>query len=82
MEICTYFTDHFVNQTVTQFFAKSLKTQLLHINKFKKSEKTFCSYGILRGAAEAIKLSKNFIYLDHGFFDSSSRSFRKIKTLY
>ena len=79
MEICTYFTDHFANQTVTQFFAKSLKTQLLHINKFKKSEKTFCSYGILRGTAEAIKSSKNFIYLDHGFFESSSRSFTENK---
>ena len=79
MEICSYFTDHFVNQTVTQFFAKSLETQLLHINNFKKSEKTFCSYGILRGTAEAIKLSKNFIYLDHGFFESSSRSFTENK---
>ena len=57
MEICSYFTDHFANQTVTQFFAKSIKTQLLHINNFKKSKKTFCSYGILRGTAEAIKLS-------------------------
>jgi len=79
MEICSYFTDHFVNQTVTQFFAKSLNTQLLHINDFKKSEKTFCSYGILRGTGEAIQLSKNFIYLDHGYFDSSSRSFTQNK---
>lgn len=79
MEICSYFTDHFVNQTVTQFFAKSLNTQLLHINNFKKSEKTFCSYGILRGTGEAIQLSKSFIYLDHGYFDSSSRSFTQNK---
>jgi len=79
MEFKAYFTDHFVNKTVMQFFAKSLHTQLLHINNFEKSEKTFCSYGILRGTGEAIQLSKNFIYLDHGYFESSSRSFTENK---
>jgi len=70
-----YYTDHFVNQTVMQFFSKSLGIELLPISKFNYEDKILCTYGILRGTAEAIKSSKEYIYIDHGFFNSSLRSF-------
>lgn len=79
MEFKAYFTDHFVNKTVMQFFAKSLNIKLLSIDQYQQDKEIFCSYGILRGTAEPIKISKNFIYLDHGFFGSSSRSFTESK---
>ena len=67
MELKVYCTGHFVNKTVMQFFAKSLNIELISIDQYQQNGQTFCSYGILRGTAEPIKVSKNFIYLDHGF---------------
>lgn len=76
----TFYTDHFVNQTVTQFFSKSLGLPLLNINEYKDNEEIFITYGILRGTGEIIKKkNKNFIYIDHGFYNSSSRKFTKEK---
>jgi len=76
-----YFTDHFVNQTVTQFFAKSNNKPLSAIHTYNKSDDLFVSYGILRGTGEIIKeRKKNFIYLDHGYFQASSRKFTKEKS--
>jgi hypothetical protein len=75
-----FYTDHFVNQTVTQFFSKSLRLPLLNINEYKDNEEIFITYGILRGTGEIIKKkNKNFIYIDHGFYKSSSRKFTKEK---
>lgn len=75
-----FYTDHFVNQTVTQFFSKSLGLPLLNINEYKDNEEIFITYGILRGTGEIIKKKKkNFIYIDHGFYKSSSRKFTKEK---
>jgi hypothetical protein len=75
-----FYTDHFVNQTVTQFFSKSLGLPLLNINEYKDNEEIFITYGILRGTGEIIKKKKkNFIYIDHGFYKSSSRKFTKKK---
>ena len=75
-----YYTDHFVNQTVLQFFSKNLKAPLTDIKKYKDEDKIFVSYGILRGTGEIIKQKKkNFIYIDHGYFSSSSRRFTKEK---
>ena len=79
MKFKAYFTDHFVNKTVMQFFAKSLDIELISIDQYQQGDEIFCSYGILRGTAEPIKATKNFIYLDHGFFGSSSRSFTESK---
>ena len=62
-----------------QFFAKSLNIDLISIDQYQQDDEIFCSYGILRGTAEPIKVSKNFIYLDHGFFGSSTRSFTESK---
>lgn len=77
--LCAYHTSHIINQTVTQFFAKSLEIPFDDIVNFKvELNKTFCSYGILRGNEEAIKKSENFIYIDHGFLSSSSRNFENI----
>ena len=61
MKFKAYFTDHFVNKTVMQFFAKSLNIKLLSIDQYQQDEEIFCSYGILRGTAEPIKISKNFL---------------------
>lgn len=75
-----YFTDHFINQTVTQFFSNSLEIPLKNIKDFIDNEDLFVSYGILRGTGEIIKnRKKNFIYLDHGYFQASSRKFTKDK---
>lgn len=75
-----YYTDHFVNQTVTQFFAKSINATLLPIHNYDKSNNLFVTYGILRGTGEIIsERKKNFIYLDHGYFQASSRKFTKEK---
>ena len=75
-----FYTDHFVNQTITQFFSKSIGLPLLNINEYKDNDEIFVSYGILRGAGDIIKKkNKNFIYIDHGFYKSSPRKFTKEK---
>jgi len=81
MQSVVYYTDHYVNQLVTQIFSKSLNFEFQRISNFNKNNNiNFCSYGILRGTGEAIKSSKNFIYIDHGFFKSSNRTFNKDKS--
>ncbi len=73
-----YFTNHFVNQTVIQFFSKGLGVPLYELNNYEESNKLFASYGILRGTGDIIKeRKKNFIYIDHGYINLSSRKFTK-----
>lgn len=75
-----YYTNHFINQTVVQFFSKSLGFPLLNISEYKNNENVFVSYGILRGAGNIIKKRReNFIYIDHGYFNASARRFTKEK---
>lgn len=75
-----YYTEHFINQTVVQFFSKGLGLPLFEIEKYIETDKFFASYGILRGTGEIIKQrKKKFIYIDHGYFNSSSRKFTKEK---
>lgn len=74
-KIIVYYTDHFINRTITQFLAKSNNLDLVNCNYYKKSDDTFVSYGILRGNEEKFKNSKKFIYIDHGFMASSNRRF-------
>ena len=81
MQTIAYYTDHYVNQLVTQFFSKSQNCDYHKISSFKKDDDiNFCSYGILRGTGDAIKLSSEYIYIDHGFFKSSKREFNKNKS--
>lgn len=80
MKMHSYFTNHFINQTVIQFFSKSLGHPLNSITEYSSNnDKVFCSYGILRGTGEIFKNSSNFIYIDHGYFSSSSRKFNSNK---
>lgn len=58
-----FYTDHFVNQTVTQFFSKSLGLPLLNINEYKDNEEIFITYGILRGTGEIIKKKKKILFI-------------------
>ena len=75
-EIKVYFTEHFANYTVTQIFAKSNDLIFEPLTNYTDSENfIFCSYGIKRGVDQIIKNSKDFIYIDHGYFGGSNRVF-------
>tara|TARA_B100001093_G_C26782703_1_gene995342 strand:+ start:809 stop:1570 length:762 start_codon:yes stop_codon:yes gene_type:complete len=79
--INVFYTDHKVNQTVTQFLSKSQKYPLDHISKYNFSKKSlFASYGILRGVDEIIKKQNNYIYMDHGYLNASTRKFNADKS--
>lgn len=81
MNINVYYTSHVVNQTITQYLAKSQKYELKNINDYDLSNNSiFASYGILRGVGEIIKQNKNFIYMDHGFLKGSKRTFNVDKS--
>lgn len=80
-QIECFYTSHFINRTVIQFFSKGLGLPLSSVDKYIESENIFASYGILRGTGEIIKKKKSkFIYIDHGYFNASSRKFTKEKT--
>jgi hypothetical protein len=77
---CVYYTNHYVNQVVTQFLAKSQKLSYNRIENYIIEDNTyFISYGILRGTGEIFNNSLNYIYIDHGYFNASSRKFTKEK---
>ena len=80
MGVSVYHTEHYVNQIVTQFLSKSQNYEYKNLNEYilNKNE-TFCSYGILRGTGEIFLNSKKYIYMDHGYFNSSLRKFTKDK---
>ena len=79
-QIECFYTSHFVNRTVIQFFSKGLGLPLSSVDKYTESENIFASYGILRGTGEIIKKKNSkFIYLDHGYFNASSRKFTNEK---
>ena len=68
-------TDHFVNQGVITSFAKGFQGIVEDVNNFSDYSQPIATYGILRGTGEILKKSNNFFYLDHGYFDSSTREF-------
>ena len=70
------FTDHSINQYISKCFAYGAKTNLVHVNDFSDFNHSIAVYGYLRGTGEAIKKSKDFWYIDHGYFKQSSRSFK------
>ena len=74
------YTDHYINRKLCYSFATGSKSLMCHVNNFNDYTKTIATYGFLRGTGEAIKKSKNFFYIDHGYFKQSSRKFKKVKT--
>lgn len=78
---CTvYYTNHYVNKTVTQYIAKANEFKLENINNYlNNSDHIFISYGILRGTGEIFLKSTNYIYIDHGYMNSSDRIFTNDK---
>jgi len=74
-------TDHFMCQQIVESFARGLDTTSINISEFKDSSKTFATYGILRGTGDLLKKSKNFFYIDHGYFNASQRSFGSGRTI-
>lgn len=71
-----YYTNHWINNTITQFFAKSNNLKLKNIKNYQSNDdQTFITYGILRGTGEILSKSNNFIYIDHGYMNASERSF-------
>ena len=75
------YTDHLINKTLCYHFAKGSNSLMCHVEKFNDYDKTIATYGYLRGAGEAINKSKNFYYIDHGYFKQSKRSFDNNRTL-
>ena len=73
-------TDHFMCQKVVGSFAKGINTTPINIKKFKDFSKPLATYGILRGTADLFYQAKNFYYIDHGYFNSSTRFFQEGKT--
>ncbi len=74
-------TDHFVNKTVTECFARGTKSTKINIKNYKFNiADTIASYGILRGTGELMKKSNKFFYIDHGYLSSSKRDFVGGKT--
>ena len=47
---------------------------------FNEYDKTIATYGVLRGTFEIINKVKNFYYMDHGYFNQSSRKFENKRT--
>ena len=80
-----YYTNHYINNTITQFIAKANNFKLENINNYSDNfDHTFISYGILRGTGKIFLKSPNYIYIDHGYMNSSDRIFNdnKITTIY
>ena len=75
-------TNHFVNKTVTDCFAKGTNSKKINISDYKnQNSETIATYGILRGVGELLKKSKNFFYIDHGYLEASERDFVAGSTL-
>ncbi len=74
------YTDHYVNRKLCHSFAIGSDSLMCHVNNFQDYSKTIATYGLLRGTGEIINKSKNFYYIDHGYFKQSNRDFRKDKT--
>ncbi len=74
------YTDHIMNKTLCYNFAKGSNALMCHIKDFKEYEKTIATYGVLRGTYEIIRKVKNFYYMDHGYFNQSSRKFENKRT--
>ena len=74
------YTDHIMNKTLCYNFAKGSNALMCHVKDFREYNKTIATYGVLRGTYEMIKKVNNFYYMDHGYFNQSSRSFENNRT--
>ncbi len=74
------YTDHIMNRTLCYNFAKGSNSLLCHVNQFKEYHKTIATYGVLRGTYEIIEKVSNFYYIDHGYFNQSTRKFENNRT--
>ena len=74
------YTDHIMNKTLCYNFAKGSDALMCHVNDFKEYDKTIATYGVLRGTYDIIKKVKNFYYIDHGYFNQSTRKFEDKRT--
>ena len=74
------YTDHIMNRTLCYNFAKGSDALMCHVNDFKEYNKTIATYGVLRGTFEIIKKVQNYYYMDHGYFNQSSRKFENKRT--
>ena len=74
------YTDHNMSKTLCYYFALGSNSLMSYIGNFKDFEKTIATYGYLRGSGELIRKVKNYIYIDHGYFKQSSRTFSNNKT--
>ena len=60
---CFFYTDHYVNQIVTQFLAKSQGLTFQSIENYQNDNQCiFTSYGILRGTGDILKIQKLYLY--------------------
>ena len=74
------YTDHIINRTLCYNFAKGSDSLLCHVDNFKEYNQTIATYGVLRGTLEIIRKVKNFYYMDHGYFNQSTRTFQNNRT--
>ncbi len=74
------YTNHYTNRTLCYNFAVGSNALMCHIDNFNDFSKTIATYGYLRGTGDLIKRSKNFYYMDHGYFKQSKRKFENNKT--
>lgn len=77
-DVVVFYTDHFVNKTITQYLAKSNKLVLDHnSNCYNYNDIIYASYGIKRGNDKNFRKFNDFIYIDHGYMGDSHRTFSK-----
>ena len=74
-------TDHFMSKKIVGSFAKGLNVSPINISKFNDTSKPFITYGILRGTGDLLKKSKNYYYIEHGYFNASKRSIKYKQTI-
>ena len=74
------YTDHIINKTLCYNFAKGSDALMCHVSNFRDYNKSIATYGVLRGTLEIIKKVKNYFYMDHGYFNQSTRSFEDNRT--
>ena len=74
--LITVYTDNQISKYICYNFALGSKSIMRHVDEFTDFEnKVIATYGYLRGTGEIIKRSKNFFYIDHGYFKQSDRKF-------
>ena len=72
------YTDHYVNRALCHNFALGSKSLMCHVNNFSDFSKTIATYGFLKAQA-ILKKAKKISYLDHGYFQPSTRNCEKNK---